>query len=192
MKKLFYILLATFFTLSSCKDTKQPQQEENITEMPMENENIQENSIVATTTIQSDVTTPVLDAYFNLKNALVAENKTAAAAAGKVFLAALTSFDTANLSETQQKEFLEIAGTAKEHAQHIIKSALDHQVEHFVDLSIDVKDLITLVGTNKTIYQVHCPMYHDGAIWLSEFKEVKNPYFGSKMLTCGTIQTQFN
>jgi hypothetical protein len=31
-----------------------------------------------------------------------------------------------------------------------------------------------------------------GAIWLSETKEIKNPYFGSKMMTCGKMQKQIN
>jgi hypothetical protein len=31
-----------------------------------------------------------------------------------------------------------------------------------------------------------------GALWLSEVKEIKNPYFGSKMLTCGSVKKQIN
>jgi hypothetical protein len=33
-------------------------------------------------------------------------------------------------------------------------------------------------------------MYNEnkGAMWISEMKEVKNPYFGAKMLTCGTVE----
>lgn len=35
-------------------------------------------------------------------------------------------------------------------------------------------------------------MYNNdkGAYWLAETKEVKNPYFGQKMLTCGEVQEE--
>ena len=87
---------------------------------------------------------------------------------------------------------MEILESAKEHAEHIVKSPIDHQREHFEVLSTDIKDLIGLVGSEKTLYQDFCPMFNDGkgAIWLSEFKEIKNPYYGSKMLTCGSIQKE--
>ena len=31
-----------------------------------------------------------------------------------------------------------------------------------------------------------------GANWLSETKEITNPYFGAKMLKCGVVKKQFN
>lgn len=39
------------------------------------------------------------------------------------------------------------------------------------------------------LYVVHCPMALNdkGAYWLTETKEVINPYFGSAMLNCGSI-----
>ena len=42
------------------------------------------------------------------------------------------------------------------------------------------------------IYKDFCPMYNDnkGAIWLSESKEIKNPYFGKSMSTCGTVKEE--
>ncbi|HRJ46300.1 MAG TPA: efflux RND transporter periplasmic adaptor subunit [Opitutaceae bacterium] len=42
-----------------------------------------------------------------------------------------------------------------------------------------------------TVFQMHCPMVYDdrGADWLQATDEVRNPYFGSAMLTCGeTLQ----
>ena len=44
----------------------------------------------------------------------------------------------------------------------------------------------------NAIYYQHCPMANDGkgANWLSKEEEIKNPYFGSMMLSCGkTIET---
>lgn len=44
------------------------------------------------------------------------------------------------------------------------------------------------LGTAKAYYDF-CPMaFNDqGAYWLSDNKEIRNPYFGDKMLTCGRV-----
>lgn len=59
-------------------------------------------------------------------------------------------------------------------------------------LSRDVDDLLGVFGTSKVLYQDFCPMYEDGkgAVWISEYKEIKNPYLGTKMLTCGSIKKE--
>jgi hypothetical protein len=43
-----------------------------------------------------------------------------------------------------------------------------------------------------TIYKQYCPMAfsNTGAYWLSESKEIRNPYFGDKMLKCGRIVSE--
>ena len=83
---------------------------------------------------------------------------------------------------------------AREHAEHIGSNAgkLEHQREHFATLSKDVNDLITAFGAGQKLYQDFCPMYNDrkGAIWISETKEITNPYYGSKMLTCGSVKKE--
>ena len=40
------------------------------------------------------------------------------------------------------------------------------------------------------VYKQFCPMAFDnkGAYWLSTEKEVRNPYFGDKMLKCGVVE----
>lgn len=77
---------------------------------------------------------------------------------------------------------------AKEHAEHIGENAgnIKHQREHFQELSTDVYDLLKLVGTSQTVYKDYCPMVK--AIWISEKKEIVNPYYGKEMLTCGKMQ----
>jgi hypothetical protein len=71
---------------------------------------------------------------------------------------------------------------------------MEHQREHFGILSKDVIDMIAITGTDKKLYQDFCPMYNNkkGAQWLSITEEIKNPYFGSKMMNCGEIQKQIN
>lgn len=44
------------------------------------------------------------------------------------------------------------------------------------------------------VYELSCPMAfnNDGANWLSRSRQIKNPYFGSQMLECGTVITKHN
>lgn len=211
------ILVTALFTLSiiSCKDAKK---EENIdenkvsSEMHADDEGNHDHSTMEESKMNHDgnnsesdgmssdmghktsKTTMIVDSYLQLKNALVDSNKKKAADAGKMMLDAFSSFDMASLTEAQHKEYMEILESAKEHAEHIVKSPLDHQREHFEVLSTDINDLITLIGTEKTLYQTFCPMYNKGkgGMWLSEFKEIKNPFYGSKMLSCGEVKKQIN
>ena len=143
----------------------------------------------------SDFTEDIVINYINLKNKLAQDNSNGAADKGKDLLASLKAFDTKTLNAKQKKGFLEIADDAKEHSEHISKNAgkIDHQREHFAMLSKNMNDLIKMFGTKQKLYQDYCPMYNDGkgAIWISETKEIKNPFYGSEMLGCGTIKKSY-
>ena len=52
-------------------------------------------------------------------------------------------------------------------------------------------DLIRTVRYDQeVVYHQFCPMaFNDaGAYWLSGTADIKNPYFGKKMLTCGEVK----
>ena len=130
--------------------------------------------------------------YLTLKNALVKDDSKASAMAGKTLFAVFNAINATTVDAKQKKEYLEIADNAKEHVEHIANNAgkLKHQREHFVMLSKDINDLIATFGTKQKLYQDFCPMADEGkgAIWISEVKDIKNPYFGSEMLTCGSVK----
>jgi hypothetical protein len=130
----------------------------------------------------------VLADYFMLKDALVGDDTKKAAQAGTKLMASLKAFDSKNYSKEEQKELADIIEDATEHAEHISESALDHQREHFKTLSKDITDMVAITGTKSTLYEQFCPMYDKGSAWLSTSNEVRNPYYGSKMLKCGKVQ----
>jgi hypothetical protein len=138
---------------------------------------------------------PIITDYLSLKNALASDNDKAAANAGKQLFITLKNVDMKTIPANKHKEYMDIAENAKENAEHIGDNAgkIDHQREHLASLSKDVSDLIALFGTTQKLYQDYCPMYNDGkgAIWISEAKTIKNPYYGSKMLTCGSVKKEF-
>ena len=137
----------------------------------------------------------VIASYLKLKNALTKDDTKEAANAGNAIVAALSKLDMKNLSKEQMKSYMDVADDTKENAEHIGANAgkIDHQREHFALLSKDIADLIKTFGSSQKLYQDFCPMYDDGkgAIWISEIKEIKNPYFGSKMITCGSMKKEY-
>lgn len=132
--------------------------------------------------------------YLALKNALVSDDEKAAAQAGAKLEGSLKQFDAGNFAEAQQTELREILEDATEHAEHISRSEMAHQREHFEGLSKDFIDLLAITGSGQTLYVAYCPMYNNnkGGQWLSASEEIRNPYFGSAMLNCGTVQKEIN
>lgn len=133
----------------------------------------------------------VLQHYMHLKNSLVASNSLEAKAGAIGMLDAITVLDTLKLTPDQKKFFNEENGKIKEGAKHIAESEeIEHQREHLNELSEGTFKLIKAFGCTKMMYFEFCPMANDhkGGYWLSESEEIKNPYFGDKMLSCGEVK----
>ena len=133
----------------------------------------------------------VVDAYLATKDALVAtdagqtDQKTAdlLAALGQVDAAALPA--DAGEKWTEHRKIMERAATSMQAAQNV-----EAKRTSFEDLSKAAYALVNDFGANTTLYKEYCPMaFNDkGAYWLSAKSEIKNPYFGDKMLECGEVQ----
>ena len=136
----------------------------------------------------------IVEHYLHLKNALIADNAKEAASAGKAMVVAMGKVDKSSLTGEQKTIYADVEDDAKEHAEHISENAGDisHQREHFDILSKDIYDLVKVFGSTQTLYKDYCPMYNNnkGAIWLSETKAIKNPYYGKKMLSCGAVKEE--
>ncbi len=134
----------------------------------------------------------IVDNYLQLKNALANDDASAAATSAKSIMAGMSKVDVAALTPDQKKVYSNIADDLKENAEHISKNAgkIAHQREHFAMMSDDVFDLVKGFGAAKPLYQDHCPMAQEGkgADWLSETKEIHNPYLGKKMPDCGSVE----
>jgi len=72
----------------------------------------------------------------------------------------------------------------------IIETDIEKQRTVFINLSNAMVKVIGSFGIDKKVYVEHCPMAdnNNGADWLSLEKEIKNPYFGDKMLNCGSVK----
>lgn len=173
------------FTAFSCKENKSTK------DVAAESTSMKSGEM-ATNGAQSSSAKQVVADYMTIKEALVATNKEDAAKAGLAMGTALNSFDMSTYTEQQQKTLKDIIVDAKEHAEHISMSEIEHQREHFKALTKDVTDMIAITGADAKVYEMSCPMYDGGSNWLSSSKEVRNPYYGEKMIDCGKMEKELN
>lgn len=124
--------------------------------------------------------TQLLSLYYNIKEALVASNGNMAATRAEAFVKATNVFDFKVISEGNIK-------TLGKHARRISETKdLKKQRESFANLSVTMIEVAkTVKPIDKPIYQAYCPMKKTS--WLSNEKAIKNPYYGSAMLTCGEV-----
>jgi len=187
------IMIMALVSLStmSCKDTKN-EDPHHTKQSAMNHDKMNASHDMMDSNTQNSDAQRVLTDYMALKDALVETNKEEAAKAGNKLNNTLNEFDVSSYTVEEQKELKDIISDAKEHAEHIGKSEMDHQREHFKTLTKDIMDMVVITGTENTLYQQFCPMYDGGSAWLSMSKDIKNPYYGSKMLTCGKVQKEIN
>lgn len=130
----------------------------------------------------------IFDHYLHIKNALVNNDGGDASSGAKEMTGAISHVDKSLFTAEQKKLYDNIEDDLKEHAEHIGKNGgdLEHQRDHFSMMSEDMYDLVKVFGGGQALYHDHCPMANDnkGAMWLSEMREVRNPYFGGKMNEC--------
>ncbi|WP_299759141.1 DUF3347 domain-containing protein [uncultured Pontibacter sp.] len=131
--------------------------------------------------------------YLKLKDALVASDADAARAAANEVLTVAKAMPVASLLDTEAKAF------AEEKTDKVISSAtsisgaadIDAQRENLEQLSESVYAMAKAFGANdQQLYYQHCPMALNdkGGYWLSSNEEIRNPYFGDKMLKCGSTK----
>ncbi|RNI39778.1 DUF3347 domain-containing protein [Hanamia caeni] len=189
MKNTFFAIAIGTITLAACYNSSNKLNEIN----KINNESTKAN--VATSQLKSSSPVgEILADYLQMKNAFANDNDKEAAAAGNKMVKSFENFDEASLTADKKKIFNDIRDDAKENAEHIGMNAgnIKHQREHFDMLSKDMYDLVKAFGAGRTLYQDYCPMYNDnkGATWLSETKEIKNPYLGKDMDTCGSVKEE--
>ncbi|MDP9078481.1 MAG: DUF3347 domain-containing protein [Bacteroidota bacterium] len=129
----------------------------------------------------------ITNAYLDVKNALISGDGNAVKLKAAELLKDLSTIPDKSLNPAQQAILQKYQTKLLFDSRHMSETTvIDHQREHFASLSQNMYSLLKGVKMNTaTIYQEYCPMKK--AYWLSESNEIKNPYFGSKMLDCGKV-----
>lgn len=132
---------------------------------------------------------PVFDAYFALKNALVASDGALARKKGSAFDEAVHGLPMEKLSPEVHTVWMEVMPALMPPANIIADTDdLEKQRKAFAQLAAPMVQLSKAAPGDGTMYLDHCPMYNGGADWLSQEKGIKNPFYGSQMLTCGSVK----
>ncbi|WP_277015501.1 DUF3347 domain-containing protein [Flavobacterium lindanitolerans] len=121
-------------------------------------------------------TANLLNNYLNVKNALVNGDSKAASEATTSLYESIKKEDSFN----QKQELLQAA-------EKLSKAGnIEKQRAELNNVSVILWKLVESdKKLDQTVYYQYCPMKK--TYWLSKDKEIKNPYYGSSMLTCGKV-----
>lgn len=127
----------------------------------------------------------LLASYYTIKDALAGDNADLASKAAASFLQVIHEIDNNTASGGSilalAKDATIIAGTKD----------IKKQRDTFAGMSVKMFALAksTRLSSNP-VYYSYCPMKK--AYWLTNSKEIKNPYYGAKMPACGNITETLN
>ena len=203
-KRTFAVAVVAAFTFASCSGNNT----ENTEAVAEQQENVSgeaaatpamTTSIVVETPDFKSVAEPLqaqidqlVSQYLDSKNALVASDAAAAKAAATEVLKVAKAMPVATLT-TEEKAYAEEKTAEVISAAEAIAAASDveaqrQHLEHLAEPVFSLAKAFDAAG--QTLYYQHCPMALNdkGAYWLSANEEIQNPYFGEKMLKCGSTQ----
>ena len=131
----------------------------------------------------------VYDRYIGLKDALVASDAVKASEQARRLGSALDEVDMELLHGAAHMKWMGQLEILNREAGKIASSqVLDEQRLAFAAFNDAFYESLKTFGLHQgTVYYQYCPMARGdkGAYWLSNIKEIKNPYFGEMMLSCG-------
>jgi len=157
----------------------------------VEDHSIHEQEIVSGQ--ETDQLKTIFDNYFSLKDALVKSDSKLASTIAKDLLTNINAVKMDKLSQEEHAVWMKVLSSLKSNTDKIsATTSVEKQRGIFMDLSTNFFALLKVTKQENPIYYQNCPMYNNGkgANWLSKENTIKNPYYGSQMLTCGkTIET---
>lgn len=175
--------IAGTLSLYSCKENK----EKNDGPEPMQNE-MHEGEMGSqmkdeigmdqtTAEFKDQATAALYDHYIAIKTALVKTDAELAQDHAKQMIAELENADSN----------VEIVTAARKIATN---TDVNVQREAFSELTKSMDAILEGALESGEIYKQYCPMAFEGKgdFWYSNSKEIRNPYFGNKMLKCGRIE----
>ncbi|MGB3143586.1 MAG: efflux RND transporter periplasmic adaptor subunit [Maribacter sp.] len=129
----------------------------------------------------------VLEEYLKMKDAFVNSDKEEVSSGAKSTKIGLESISTANLGKMEVSHISAIT----QRLEAIAKGeTIEKQRENFVILNENMVPVVLNIGKlTKNMFVQKCPMANNnnGAFWISSEKEIRNPYYGEQMMTCGSI-----
>ena len=131
--------------------------------------------------------------YFALKDALVSSNSALTTTKASALSASIKKVEMDKLDMDVHMVWMKVVENIKADSKSIsVTNDLEKQRKIFANLSNEIYSLMKVSKFDNAVYYQYCPMANGGkgANWLSKENEVRNPYYGSAMMTCGkTVET---
>lgn len=151
---------------------------------------------ITESTTGNEAFSELFDHYMHLTSALSSDEAGDAVTAANGILESLPRVEKDNIPADKKGDYDNIAADIEHHAKSVADNGGDiaEQRKHLEPLSKDFYEIAKQFGASKPMYKIYCSMYDNdrGAYWLSDNKEVKNPYFGADMYKCGEVQEELN
>jgi hypothetical protein len=130
--------------------------------------------------VQVQQPSQLLSLYYNIKDALVKSDAATAALNAEQFVKTINGISDRTISEENRNALLKDAGVISD------SKDIKKQRQVFANLSSNMYALAKAMKlSTDAVYYNYCPMKK--SYWLSNNKVIKNPYFGTAMLTCGKV-----
>ncbi|WP_176521879.1 efflux RND transporter periplasmic adaptor subunit [Longimonas halophila] len=134
--------------------------------------------------------TRVVDAYLEVRDALIASDEAAARSHLQDMQDRLDAVDMMQLNTEPHDAWMQDLRAMESHLSHIgATDGLQELRAEFNTLSLVLAYSIQRFGADVEVYRQYCPMAFDeeGAYWISDEKEIHNPYLPENMLRCGEV-----
>ena len=136
----------------------------------------------------------VVSDYYSLKDALVATNAQQADEAAVKFMSEVSNMKSYLSADSASGQalmpYLDTLSMGSKQIILVKDETTEQKRIHFEKVSDAMFGMLRAADLkNAGVYRQYCPMaFNDeGAYWLSDVTDIKNPYFGKKMLECGEV-----
>jgi Cu(I)/Ag(I) efflux system membrane fusion protein len=141
----------------------------------------------------------IINSYLVIKNDLSADNTTHVDEESKIIVRKAEEIEHLMKTTVHSGDFHKFHKKVdihqlKEHAEKLPGLSIKDARKHFKSISEIVVKYVELFGKpmnvkDNELYTFHCPMYEGGSDWVQAEKKTANPFYGTKMLSCGTLKS---
>ena len=125
--------------------------------------------------------------YLKMKDAFVDSDAKSVSAFAKATLESLKPVSDSELEGMVKSHFSKITQMLSAIAEN---DDIDNQRSHFVVLNQNMVPIVMNIDNlDPKVFIQKCPMANNnkGAFWISADTEIRNPYYGEQMMTCGSV-----
>ena len=137
----------------------------------------------------------LFEAYLGVGSALVGENLENSKNGFSLLQKLLEAKPESPIDESVKRLWADVLAAVETSVSRASRgTSLEEVRASFFALTIAMTQAEKLFGhRGRTFHEFYCPMAFDnrGASWLQDSVEIANPYFGSKMLRCGSKKSEY-